>query len=79
MSFFGKLFGKGSDKDPVTTGEAIQKLRETEEMLMKKQDFLEKKIDQEVATAKKNAKTNKRAALQALKRKKRLNKDISYY
>lgn len=37
MSFFGKLFGKGSDKDPVTTGEAIQKLRETEDMLMKKQ------------------------------------------
>ena len=37
MSFFGKLFGKGADKDPVTTGEAIQKLRETEDMLMKKQ------------------------------------------
>ena len=37
MSFFGKLFGKGGDKDPVTTGEAIQKLRETEDMLMKKQ------------------------------------------
>ena len=37
MSFFGKLFGKASDKDPVSTGEAIQKLRETEEMLMKKQ------------------------------------------
>ena len=37
MSFFGKLFGKASDKDTVTTGEAIQKLRETEEMLMKKQ------------------------------------------
>ena len=32
MSFFGKLFGKASDKDPVSTGEAIQKLRETEEM-----------------------------------------------
>ena len=71
MSFFGKLFGKGNDKDAVTTGEAIQKLRETEEMLMKKQEFLEKKIDSEVATARKNAKTNKRAALQALKRKKR--------
>ena len=37
MSFFGKLFGKASDKDTVTTGEAIQKLRETEEMLMKKE------------------------------------------
>ena len=35
------------------------------------QEFLEKKIDQEVATARKNAKTNKRSALQALKRKKR--------
>merc|ERR1711973_420156 len=75
-SFFGKLFGKGNDKDAVTTGEAIQKLRETEEMLMKKQEFLEKKIDSEVATARKNAKTNKRAALQALKRKKRYDKQL---
>ena len=96
MSFLGKIFGgKGGQDKPVTTGEAIQKLRETEDMLMKKQvffrnpfhpeflddwyvmpqifqkDFLEKKIESEVATARKNAKTNKRAALQALKRKKR--------
>ena len=42
MSFFGKLFGKGGDKDPVTTGEAIQKLRETEDMLMKKQVNIQK-------------------------------------
>ena len=46
MSFFGKLFGKASDKDPVSTGEAIQKLRETEEMLMKKQVGLDKKYVQ---------------------------------
>ena len=92
MSFLGKIFGgKGGQDKPVTTGEAIQKLRETEDMLMKKQvflksvltkihrwvqkkipkEFLEKKIESEVATARKNAKTNKRAALQALKRKKR--------
>ena len=71
MSVFGKLFGgKKNDKAP-TTGEAIQKLRETEEMLIKKQEFLEKKIETEVATARKNAKTNKRVALGALKRKKR--------
>ena len=71
MSVFGKLFGgKKNDKAP-TTGEAIQKLRETEEMLIKKQEFLEKKIEAEVATARKNAKTNKRVALGALKRKKR--------
>ena len=48
-----------------TTGEAIQKLRDTEEMLLKKQDFLEKKIEGELKTARTNAKTNKRAALQA--------------
>jgi len=77
MSFFGKLFGgKGGKDDPVSTGEAIQKLRETEDMLMKKQDFLEKKITEEVTTARKNAKTNKRAALQALKRKKRYDNQL---
>merc|ERR1712200_315440 len=38
--------------------------------------FLEKKIESEVATARKNAKTNKRAALQALKRKKRYDKQL---
>ena len=65
MSFFGKIFGAGKkgEKAP-TTGEAIQKLRETEEMLMKKQDFLEKKIEMELDVARKNAKTNKRAAIQ---------------
>lgn len=71
MSFLGKIFGKGEKGNPVTTGEAIQKLRETEEMLNKKQDFLEKKIEAELTTARKNAKTNKRSALQALKRKKK--------
>lgn len=76
MSFLGKMFGgKGKETAP-TTGEAIQKLRETEDMLMKKQDFLEKKIEQEVTTARKNAKTNKRSALQALKRKKRYDKQL---
>ena len=64
------MFGKKDNKAP-TTGEAIQKLRETEDMLLKKQDFLEKKIESELAIARKNAKTNKRAALQAIKRKKR--------
>ncbi len=65
MSFFGKIFGTGKKGDAApTTGEAIQKLRETEEMLMKKQEFLEKKIDQELDIARKNAKTNKRSAIQ---------------
>jgi len=67
--------GKKEDQQP-TTGEAIQKLRETEEMLIKKQEFLEKKIELEIVTAKKNAAKNKRAAIQALKRKKRYEKQL---
>ncbi|XP_055315501.1 charged multivesicular body protein 4b-like [Sitodiplosis mosellana] len=70
MSFFGKMFG-GKAETVMTTGEAIQNLRETENMLIKKQEFLEKKIEQEIETAKKNGSKNKRAAIQALKRKKR--------
>uniref|UniRef100_A0A4W5QG50 Charged multivesicular body protein 4Bb n=1 Tax=Hucho hucho TaxID=62062 RepID=A0A4W5QG50_9TELE len=78
MSVFGKLFGGGGKggKGP-SAQEAIQKLRETEEMLTKKQEFLEKKIDQELITAKKNGTKNKRAALQALKRKKRYEKQLT--
>ena len=64
MSFLGKIFGGGKKDQSMTTGEAIQKLRETEEMLLTKQEFLEMKIEQELVIARKNAKTNKRAALQ---------------
>lgn len=73
-----KLFGGGGKggKAP-SPQEAIQKLRETEEMLAKKQEFLEKKIDHELMTAKKNGTKNKRAALQALKRKKRYEKQLA--
>ncbi|KAM9828375.1 charged multivesicular body protein 4b-like [Syngnathus typhle] len=72
MSMFGKIFGGGGkgNRGP-NPQEAILKLRETEDMLTKKQDYLEKKIEQELQTAKKNGTKNKRAALQALKRKKR--------
>lgn len=61
MSVFGKLFGGGGKggKGP-SPQDAIQKLRDTEQMLAKKQDFLEKKIDQELITAKKNGTKNKR-------------------
>ena len=61
MSFLQKMFGAGGkDKGMPTTGQAIQKLRETEEMLIKKQEFLEKKIEQELDIAKKNGTKNKR-------------------
>ncbi|XP_019942889.2 charged multivesicular body protein 4c [Paralichthys olivaceus] len=60
-----------------TPQEAIHRLRETEEMLTKKQDYLEKKIEQEIMVAKKHGTKNKRAALQALKRKKRLEAQLT--
>lgn len=75
MSFFSKMFG-GKKEANMTTGEAIQNLRETENMLIKKQEFLEKKIEQEIQTAKTNGTKNKRAAIQALKRKKRFEKQL---
>uniref|UniRef100_A0A1A9WMU2 Uncharacterized protein n=1 Tax=Glossina brevipalpis TaxID=37001 RepID=A0A1A9WMU2_9MUSC len=75
MSFFGKMFGGKKEQAP-STGEAIQKLRETENMLIKKQEFLESKIEEELNIARKNASKNKRVALQALKKKKRLEKQL---
>ncbi|CAG7726502.1 unnamed protein product [Allacma fusca] len=76
MSVFGKIFGFKKDEKSVSTGEAIQKLRETEEMLVKKQDFLEKKIEQELEIARSNGTKNKRVAIQALKKKKRYEKQL---
>jgi len=79
MAFINKLFGGGGSKGPrhpPTPAEAIQKLREVEEMLIKKQEFLEKKVDAEVEIIKKNGTKNKRVSLQALKRKKRLEKQL---
>lgn len=61
MSWLAKAFSGGKKReDPVTPQDAIQRLRETEEMLTKKSDFLEKKIEQEIATAKKHGTKNKR-------------------
>lgn len=60
MSFFSKVFGGKKEPAAPSTAEAIQKLRETEDMLIKKQEFLESKIDNEVLIAKKNASKNKR-------------------
>ncbi|XP_066497245.1 charged multivesicular body protein 4c [Hoplias malabaricus] len=57
--------------------DAIHRLRETEAMLTKKQEYLEKKIEEEIMIAKKNGTKNKRAALQALKRKKRFEQQLT--
>ncbi len=47
-------FGKKKEKALTPQEMEIQKLHETEEMLVKKQEFLEKKIEQEIATARKH-------------------------
>ncbi|CAI8009489.1 Charged multivesicular body protein 4b [Geodia barretti] len=76
MDMVGKIFGFGKKGEPPSPQQAIQKLRETEEILNKKTEFLESKIDKEIETAKKNGTKNKRMALNALKRKKRLEKQL---
>ncbi|XP_059835370.1 charged multivesicular body protein 4b-like [Hypanus sabinus] len=57
--------------------EALKRLRETEEMLTKKQEYLESRIGKELEIARKNGTKNKRVSLQALKRKKRLEKQLA--
>lgn len=78
MSVFARIFGGkgGSEKTP-TPQEAIQKLLEIEDLLRKRQDVLEKKIDEELKIAKSNGVKNKRLALQALKRKKRYDQQLT--
>lgn len=72
-----KIFGSGKKKEEQpSTQDAIQKLRATEEMLTKKSEFIEKKINNEITTARKAGTKNKRVALNALKRKKRLEKQL---
>ncbi|KAM9436512.1 charged multivesicular body protein 4b-like [Clarias gariepinus] len=56
--------------------EAIDKLREAQEMLTKNQEYLRGKIKQEIMIAKNNGIKNKRVALQALKRKKRFEQQL---
>ncbi|XP_073656716.1 transmembrane 9 superfamily member 1 isoform X2 [Tursiops truncatus] len=77
MSGLGRLFGREKKERGPTPEEAIQKLKETEKILIKKQEFLEQKIEQELQTAKKHGTKNKRAALQALRRKKRLEQQLA--
>jgi hypothetical protein len=61
MSLFAKLFGSKSNTGKAPTPqEAIQKLLEIEELLRKRQDVLEKKIEDELTTAKTNGVKNKR-------------------
>jgi len=64
-----KLFGKA--KKAPTPQEGITKMRETLEMLEKREAYLQNKINHEIAEAKRHmALKNKRAALMCLKKKK---------
>jgi len=55
-----KLFGR--QKAAPSPRESISKLRDTLDMLEKREDFLQKKIDKELLLAKQNASKNKRGA-----------------
>ncbi|CAJ0834949.1 15439_t:CDS:2 [Entrophospora sp. SA101] len=63
-------------KPKTNTTDAIVKLRDTLQMLEKRENHLQSKIDSELKIAKVNATSNKRAALMALKRKKQYESQI---
>ncbi|KAK5868022.1 hypothetical protein PBY51_012469 [Eleginops maclovinus] len=75
MYFIGKLFSGG---EKLTKQEETETLSDREELLMKKREFLRKKVDQEFLFAKNNSRKNRRAALQALRRKKWYEKHLKY-
>ncbi|KAM7075567.1 charged multivesicular body protein 4c [Molossus nigricans] len=80
MSKLGKFFKpRGSSKSRAAPSpqEALARLRETEEMLGKKQEYLENRIHRELSLARKHGTQNKRAALLALRRKKQLEKQLT--
>ncbi|KAF9427166.1 ESCRT-III subunit protein snf7 [Podila epigama] len=64
------------NKKKVTPKDSIVELRNTLQMLEKRETFLQTKIDNELKIARTNATTNKRAALMALKRKKQFEGQI---
>lgn len=76
MSLLQRIFGSQSKDNILVIEEVMQKLKQTEMMLEKKQEYLEMKYNVENAAAKKHARTNKRLALQALKRRKRVEEQL---
>jgi len=69
------LFGKKeATVDPM---QAIQQLNDSSDMLEKKSSHLEKQIEKEIAEARRHGTKNKRMAMGALKRKKRLEAQLN--
>ena len=60
MSVFKSMFAKNSKEKAPSPQEAIQKIRDVEDLLNKKSQYLEKKIEGELDTARKNGTKNKR-------------------
>ena len=70
MAALAKIFGSSQRKGETPTPQtAILKLRETEDMLSKKSEFLENKIEKETALAKKHGMKNKRGIAQKTSRR----------
>jgi len=69
MASFMSLFGSRRDSKQAAR-DAIVTMRQQLQMIEKKEDFLQKKIDEELKKAKANAVSNKAVATQALRRKK---------
>ncbi|RUS86640.1 hypothetical protein EGW08_005589 [Elysia chlorotica] len=76
MSLLKRLFRIGEGGKTPTAQEGIQRLRDVEEMLNKKSEFLEKKIEAQIRIAKENGTRNKRVALRALKTKRNFEKQL---
>ena len=78
---FSRIFGGSSEsgkktETAQTTQDAIQQLRNVEDILNKKIGHLESEINEATATARRLAQIDKRNAINALKRKKRLEKTL---
>jgi len=76
MNIFGIKIGGKKEAAACSPSEAVQKLREVENILEKKQEYLERKIVEEISIAKQQGTKNKRAAIQALKRKKKYEMEL---
>ncbi|CAF1155228.1 unnamed protein product [Rotaria sordida] len=79
MSVFQRLFGRSNKEDAnqISSNEAIQRLSNVEEILSKKQEHFESQIEVEKGNALLYSRQgNKRAALMALKRKKKYEKAL---
>lgn len=68
------LFGK--KEKAVSPEETIQKLKDSEDMLNKKSEYLEQQIEKSLKEAKMYGTKNKRQALQSLKKKKRFEQQL---